>query len=315
MKLTPAQSYWILILMNAIWGGSYALSKWTLQYVPSATLAAIRFVVGGAILWWLVPAHLPPLRRNDWRDLFIVGALGIALAFMVHYAGLAATTATKASIEVALEPLFILCLAVVFLGESFSWRFVLSMLISLFGTVLLVGGGKDWGTLRTELIGGGEFYGDGMMILSVILGAVYTVANKPVSGRVGALKATAVGCLLGGFMLVPLAIRELLVLGLSVQWSWGVVASIAFQALICTALGYYLWNDVLIGLPASVLGMTLNIQPLAGVLVGILWLGESLAWLGWFGAALIILGVAVAPTSADPADKTTAPESEAVEPA
>jgi drug/metabolite transporter (DMT)-like permease len=281
-----------LCLMNAVWGMSYALTKWTLLHVPPATLAALRFFVGGGVLYLLVDRRAPPLTRRDWTDLLRIGFLGISVAFMFHYWGIQRTMATKAALAMALEPAFIVCLSLIVLKEHLHRRLILALGISFAGAAMVLIGDKPWATIVAEMTGGGEVFGDVLILFSVVLGSLYTILNKPVIARLGALRATAVGCLLGALFLLPLAVKEnpgVVLLSLP----WEVMLSIAFLSLVCTAFGYVLWNYVLGKISASEIAVSLNIQPLSGALMGMWAFGESLSGLGIIGAILILFGVSL----------------------
>ncbi|HQG27413.1 MAG TPA: DMT family transporter, partial [Candidatus Ozemobacteraceae bacterium] len=210
------------------------------------------------------------------------------------------TTATKAAIEITLEPIILVLLARMFLAERLHPRTMAALAISLAGTFLLLLGGKDPATLWKEIVGAGELLGDILVLFSVALGGVYTVISKPVSRRIGAMWTTALSSLIGAGLTLPLAAWEIGA-GHVIQWSPGLVLAILFLGLICTALGFALWNLVLIDMPAGIMAVTLNIQPLAGIIIGWLWLGETMTLTGYAGTALILGGVSLLPVETPPA--------------
>ncbi|MBP7633616.1 DMT family transporter [Candidatus Ozemobacteraceae bacterium] len=298
----------LLLVMNFVWGGSYAVAKWALQFMPPAMLLMSRFLLGGLVLLLVAPRPLPRISRRDWLGVTLVGALGITLAFLLNFWGLQRTTATKAAIEITLEPIILVLLARMFLAERLHPRTMAALAISLSGTFLLLLGGKDAATLWKEIVGAGELLGDILVLFSVALGGVYTVISKPVSRRIGAMWTTALSSLIGAGLTVPLAVWEIGA-GHVIQWNTGLVLAILFLGLICTALGFALWNLVLIDMPAGIMAVTLNIQPLAGIIIGWLWLGETMTLTGYAGTALILGGVSLLPVEAPPAAPTPTPVS------
>lgn len=292
--MTSRRAFASLCLMNALWGGTYSLTKWTLLFVPPCTLAMIRFFLSGLILAMVSPLKPRDLTKQDWKDLFWVSLLGISLAFMFHYWGIRLTSATKTSIAIALEPIFILALSILVLKEAFHWRVAGAIGVSLFGAILLVAGGKNPEQLSHELFHGGEMMGDLLVIISVVLGSVYTILSKPVVTRLGAIPATSLGFLIGAVLLIPFSLVEYQQ-GSVIELTVSVVLAILFISTICTAWGYVLWNHCLTQVPASVLGITLYIQPVAGIMSGIFFFGEHLKLLDMTGAFFIFLGVTMAP--------------------
>jgi len=289
----------LLLAMNFVWGGSYAVIKWALQFMPPATLAMTRFLIGGVVLMLLVPRPAPRISRRDWIGVALVGALGISLAFLLNFWGLQRTTATKAAIEITLEPIALVLLARLVLAETLRARTSLALAVSLAGTFLLLFAGKDPASVWKELTAGGELLGDLLVLASVNLGGVYTVLSKPVTGRIGPMWTTALSSLIGAILLAPASAWELFN-GHVIQWSIGLGVALLFLGLVCTALGFALWNRVLVDLSAGDMAVTLNIQPLAGIIIGWLWLGETMTFGGYAGAALILAGVSLLPVKSAP---------------
>jgi len=77
------------------------------------------------------------------------------------------------------------------------------------------------------------------------------------------------------------------------NFTYSIISSVIFLGVICTALGYGLWNLVLTKSPAGEMAVTLNLQPLGGIIIGYLWLGETMKWGGYLGTFLILLGVTI----------------------
>jgi drug/metabolite transporter (DMT)-like permease len=104
--------------------------------------------------------------------------------------------------------------------------------------------------------------------------------------------------MLGGLPVVlPLAARQ----SGQVRWegvSWGTVAGIVYVAFGATAAAMFLWNYAFAHLESGTAALTFFTQPVVGVLVGVLWLGDALTWPFVLGGALIGVGMylaAVAP--------------------
>jgi len=74
---------------------------------------------------------------------------------------------------------------------------------------------------------------------------------------------------------------------LSLQ-SWGLLAALA---LICTVIGYTLWLVAIRECPVNVAALTVFIQPVFGVAVAALWLGEVVHWGHLLGSVTILAGL------------------------
>ena len=71
-------------------------------------------------------------------------------------------------------------------------------------------------------------------------------------------------------------------------WGW-----VAFLSIICTSLGYGLWLVVIRETDVNVTAMTILAQPVAGVPVAVLWLGEPLHAGHLWGSLAIVIGLVI----------------------
>ncbi|MBF0546482.1 MAG: EamA family transporter [Candidatus Riflebacteria bacterium] len=289
-------AFWVLVFMNIIWGGSYAVSKWVLNYIPPTFLAATRFLLGGILLLFFSEGKTFQISKKHWMDLTWVYGLGISLSFIAQYQGIKLTTALKASMEMTLEPLFVILLAISVLKEPLKLQTLFGLTMSVLGTVLLVFDGKSITQIWGELKNGGQILGDILMLFSIFLGSAYSIFSKPLTKKMGPIKSTAWGCILSSVMLLPLVALEIQS-GCKFEFNTSVFASIFFLGVICTALGYALWNKILVGMPASEMAITLNIQPIAGVAIGMIFLGERIGLIGCLGGIIILVGIWMVPFS------------------
>ena len=91
--------------------------------------------------------------------------------------------------------------------------------------------------------------------------------------------------------LVPLSLFEFN------QWnsfSLLAFANILFLAIICSAIGYFLYSFALKNLDVTVTTIYLNLTPIIGILSGYLILNESILPLQLLGGFLVILSIYIA---------------------
>lgn len=293
--ISPRIAFAILLCVNLCWGASYAAAKYALEVVPPSTLAFIRFVIGGFFLL-LIPAakNRVKMQAQDWKNLFLIGAFGLAICNALLNLGLQMTSSTKTAINASLEPVFTILLACIFLKEALQRKTIFAMGISIAGAFVLMLGNKTLAQLFAELFKSGEFLGDLLVALSIFLAAVYSILMKPVTLRLGAVRATAYSFFIGAILLSPIVLLEISQLW-PLEFNRGAVISILFLGIICNAVAFMLWNLILKHTDAGVMAVTLYAQPVGGVLLGWLWLGETLSFIGFLGAALIFAGIWLLP--------------------
>jgi drug/metabolite transporter (DMT)-like permease len=71
---------------------------------------------------------------------------------------------------------------------------------------------------------------------------------------------------------------------------------VLYLGIVITGLGYLVWNWALERVSASRAAIYLNVQPLVGALLGVVWLGEPLSVFTVAGGALVVLGLWLAVT-------------------
>ena len=77
-------------------------------------------------------------------------------------------------------------------------------------------------------------------------------------------------------------------------WTASAVAGTLYLAVVITALGYVAWNWALARVPAPRAALFLNVQPIAGALLGAVLLGEPVTIFTLAGGAAIVAGLGVA---------------------
>ncbi len=293
-RIRPGIAFAILLSINLCWGASYAATKYALEAVPPTTLAFIRFVIGGFFLVFIPSRSQHKLCRRDWKDLFLIGSFGVAIAYALLNLGLQMTTSTKTAIAAALEPVFTIVLAGIILKEKLLPATIKAMLVSIFGALMLMLADKNLGQIKQELISGGELQGDVLVVISILLAALYSILMKPVATRIGAIRATSISFFIGAVLLLPVVYLEMSQLW-PVTFSNRALAATIFLGVVCNALAFSVWNWILKHTDAAIMAVTLNAQPLGGVAIGWLWLGEKLSVNGIIGAILILIGIALLP--------------------
>ena len=280
----------VLFLANAVYATSYVASRLVLEQVPPATLALIRLAVGAVILVIACRGRLA-LRRHPvtpadrWR-IAGMGIVGFAAAFSLFHWGIVRSTATNAALLIIVEPVSVMLLAPVLLGERLAPREAVGAALALVGTVLVVVNGIPG--LSQGLVP--HWRGDGLLILAGIAYGSYSLFGRDVLLRHDPLRVTAQSILWGALAMVPVAAFEMPV---TIAWSAGLLLGVAYLSVVITALGYLTWNWALARVPAPRAAISLSLQPVLGALLGVAFLGEALTAFTALGGALIVVGLVV----------------------
>ena len=178
-------------------------------------------LIGGAFLVGLVVWQRTPI-RSGWRKfdwLRLVGAaLAIyAFAFMVRFSAIGLIGSGKAILLGRVETIFVVVLAVIFLGEVWSVQHWTAGILTLGGAILINLNATAW----QLQFGRGEF----LAILAPFGLAIGIITLKPMLDRLDAQWITGLALLLGGLFLLPFWPRYGQAIGLQQAVFWLIALS------------------------------------------------------------------------------------------
>lgn len=280
----------VLVLANLVYATSYVATRVTLDQVPPATLALLRLLVATAVL--LPLARWRPARaftRRDHVGMAAMGIVGFAAAFAFAHWGIARSTVTNAALLIAVEPLTLLLLGPLMLGERLAPREKGGAALTVVGAVLVVVDGIPGVTAKLVP----HWRGDALLVLAGVAYAAYSLLGRPVLARRPALPVTAYSIAWGIPALVPLVAAEWLA-GARPSLTTAALAGVLYLGAVITALGYLVWNWALERVAAARAALFLNVQPVVGALLGVLVLGEPLSAFTVVGGLLVVTGLVLA---------------------
>jgi drug/metabolite transporter (DMT)-like permease len=281
-------AYLLLFVANLVFATSYSVTRVVLSDVPPATLGLARSVIGALILvaWTGRSLAARRISRPDQWRIALMGIVGFALAFGFGNWGIAHSTASNAALLITVEPTSLLLLSPLLLGDRLSRREAIGATMAVVGTVIVVVNGIPG--LTRSLVP--HWRGDLLLILSGMAYAAYTLLGRGVLTRHAVSVVTAWSMLWGTAAMLPLAWVEWRV-GQVPVWTPSALVGTLYLGVVITALGYAVWNWCLDRLGASRVAIFVNVQPLAGALIGVWWLDEPLTAFMIVGGLLILAGV------------------------
>jgi len=274
-----------LVLAAACWGFGTVVSKQAVAEVPALSLLAVQLAVsvaGLAIVVRLRGERLPGDHAGRW--LGRLGLLNPGVAYALSLVGLTTISASLAVLLWAGEPVLIVLLAAIVLGERLGRGLVLASGAAIGGLALVV----------VEPSTGGSAVGIALTVAGVVACAVYTVLTRrfllgsdSTFGVVLAQQLHALGLAVGVVALAAAlgqpALPERLTLG-------GALSAIV-SGLLYYALAYSFYLSALRAVRASVAAMSFYLIPVFGLAGGLL-TGERLQPLQWAGAVIVVVSVA-----------------------
>jgi drug/metabolite transporter (DMT)-like permease len=279
-RAMPLLAIWGTVLF---WGLSFVSSKTILNTgMPPMTMVCIRFVLATVILNALLKRFDPAarLRRADILPLAASGLFGVTVYFFCEARGIRLTSASHASLIIAVIPVITVLAEVLFFRARIRWLMVVGVLLSVAGVVLVVG-------IRG---GAGSLAGDAFMLGACLSWVIYIFLSRNLHKRLSDIAITAYQSLFGTAFLVPLALLEMR------QWvpiTLSAGLNLAYLAVFCSALSNFLYVYALSRMGPISVSPYVNLIPVVGVLGGVVILGESLTWLQVLGGVVILAGVLI----------------------
>jgi drug/metabolite transporter (DMT)-like permease len=272
-----------------LWGLAPVATRAVVAHLSPLPLLTLRMTAATLVLLpWAVPVFRR-LRPRSAARLTAAGLLGLVGYNLPVTAGLRWLPAATAGLLLATEPVWVMVLGRVFLGERGGVRTWLGSAAALAGVAVLAGPGAVTGAGGYRALAG-----TALVLAGTLAFAAYTIVLRPLSEEFGPIPATAASTAVGTLPYLPFAWTlsgsGLAHLGPAVWFDLG------FLVLGSTAAGMLLWNLAVLSGGAARVSLLLYLEPVVSVLGAAVFLGERVGPVTLGGGALILAGVAVAST-------------------
>ncbi len=283
-------SFFLLLLTNCLGGASFLATAYALKNLSPFAVVFWRVLIAGPLFLPFCVRALRKTRLNleDWGRIFLIAAVGYDAPLIFGAWGQKLSSATHAALLMALEPIAIIFLAAILLGEELSALKIFALGVSLIGSFLIVSQGHS--LIQLFDFSRGSCLGDGFLCLQGILFALYTVIGKPLLKKIDALSLTALISFLAIFPLFFFLLSGKFV-AVKFSISGPTLFFVLYLSLGVSFAGVLTWNLAMERVSASLLAYFIFLQPLLGVLFGVFLLREALNWGSFLGGILILLGV------------------------
>lgn len=271
-----------LVLLAAVWGGSFLFTRICVPVLGPAVLIEYRVVF--AALFLAVVGLLMKKRLDlaaNWRHYFILGFFNSAFPFLLFAYAAGTLTASLLSVLNATAPMWGALIGAAWSRQPISAIKALGLVLGTGGVALLVG----FDAVASKP-------GAGIAIAAALTGAIcYSVASayaksakavEPFANAHGSMWASAL-----------LTIPALAFFPSPGHATTGVMAAALALGVLCTGLAYIVYFKLIedVGTTSALTVTFLN--PVFGILWGALFLGEVVGWYTIAGAAIVLVGTAL----------------------
>jgi drug/metabolite transporter (DMT)-like permease len=276
-----------MLSVALIWAGNNVFTKAILNTrIEPLPYVFCRFAMVAALMfgWFYLRRIEIRVRRADFGLFLVAGITGYAAYNLLFVIGLSHTSAFAAAILVSLGPIFTLVFSAILRIERVRLVQWLGVAFSFAGVALFVG---------EKVTAGRPAYGDLLNLIGAASFAVYSLATRPLIMRYGSPVVTAWSVLIGLVAVTPVTLTAM------IHQDWGGVGVLGWTGMIYAGVfsmlvGYTIWGWAIRRQGVGRTAPFLFLIPIVTGVLSALILDESLTAFKLIGAALVLVGVALA---------------------
>jgi drug/metabolite transporter (DMT)-like permease len=272
-----------LLFATVIWGISFPVIKLALNEISPSLFISLRFILAALIvLGYLALARKPVKKLLNEKILWILGITN-AIGFVMEFYGLTLTTASKASLLVNVNVVFMAIFSAIMLKDKITGKAKLGILVGLIGVFFTTTGGDLSSLVQGSVIG------DLIIFIGGMVWAFSNIYNKRAATELGLspMEVTESMSITTAITLIPLLFFTPLAFTLT-PFS---VGAFLYVAVICTIFGFYLFYRALKTITVVNAGIVMLFEIIVAIAVSFAFLGETIAPVGIAGGVLIGLSI------------------------
>ena len=276
-----------LLLTAVFWGGTFIAARVVTQNVGPFSASFLRFAIASLFLVFItkkLEGGLPRLKKHQIIPVILLGMTGVFAYNVFFFLGLKTVTAGRASVIIAMNPIFIALFAHLLFKEQLSRINVTGILLCVTGAIVVISEGNPLAVMQGGL-GRGELY----ILGCVVSWVLYSLTGKHTMKEISPLAAVTYSCLIGGAMLFAPACMEGLFTDVAgyrtVDW-----LGITYLGFFGSVLGFTWFYEGIQKIGASRAAVFINFVPVSAVILAFFLLRETLGISLVTGGAMVIGG-------------------------
>lgn len=271
-----------LIFLAAVWGGSFLFMRIAAPVLGAAVLIEYRVLFAAlflAVIGFFLKKKLA--LRAHWAHYLILGLFNSAIPFLMFAFAARTLSASLLAVINATTPLWGTLIAAVWSRQMVSAKVMLGLALGACGVALLVG--FD----HVSALPGAGIATAAVLFASFSYGIASNYAKQ---AKAVEPFANAHGSMWAATLLVLPAVPFF---PASAEPTIGIMGAVLALGVLCSGVAYLIYFRLIqdVG-PSSALTVTF-LSPLFGILWGTLFLGETVGWYTFAGAAIVITGTAL----------------------
>ncbi|HPF16415.1 MAG TPA: DMT family transporter [Thermotogota bacterium] len=280
--------YLLMVLVTMFWGGSFVIGKVTVDQFPPLTLTFFRYLISALIIFPIMIKKEGKKAILKIRDLPVMIIIAISGGFgygILYFLALSYTTAIKAAIIVATNPLMTLLISSLLIRERLTPIKLFAVSIAMFGVMITITNGFQIGTSAFSFNPG-----DLIMFAAVILYSFYAVFSQKIMKRYSPFILTGYSFILSLLFMIPIAMGEKpfqIWKASTLQEKFAVI----YLGTLASAVGYLLHQVSIHFIGATKTMGFYSLVPIFTALFSIIFLDEPITPALIIGGVIIIFGI------------------------
>ncbi len=283
----PTVAYLFVTGATFLWGASTVVGRAVHQDLPPIGTSFWRWFLAALVLLLFVWRDLPrkqTLIVKNFPLILLLGILQVGSSALL-YLGLNYTTAISATLINASQPALTVIPAWLLTRDRVTFGQSIGIIAALLGIIVMVSQGNLKTLLALQLN-----IGDIFALLAIVGWAIYATLLHRLPEELGFGTSLFVIFLSGSLIILPFYFIESAAFRV-VPFSKSAVGIIIMLGIVVSLGSVALWNSSLRAVGPNRASIFLNLIPVFGVSLAIIFLGEKLSMYHFAGAGLVGLGI------------------------
>ncbi|WP_399425266.1 DMT family transporter [Vibrio campbellii] len=256
--------------------------------ISALTAATLRFAIAASLLLLLRGLKKSQddvkLTKKSVLSLFVLASMGVTVQNLSIFSAMNFTSPINAAVIQANIPLVTIILSGLILSTSISLRATLGAIVSFFGVVIVITGGKVH-SIESNI-------GDLYMLFALVSGCLYTILAKRLTSDIPVSQQLRWVLSIGAIQMVAITMYRIDFRSSLNQITLIDLSLIAYMSLFGTLFAYYFWMKGAIELGPDKISPLFNIMPVFTLLISF-FSGQHIQFEHIFGVSIVAIGIYV----------------------
>ncbi len=257
--------------------------KQGISYIPDLYFAFLRAILGGLLLFGVMVLRGSFKKPKNFKNVFILGVLQTTGFIGLTVLALNFAGAGKTAILVYSMPFWLMLFSWKVLSQKPDTKEIISNVFAFLGLLMVL---EPW---RLDISHMNSVMGNALAILSGVFWAFSVIWQKTHKDlNEDLLVVNAWQMFLGSFLVLLIAI---VFEPFHVNFNKTLVFSVLYNAVLANALAWLIWSYAVKKLHSGIMGLTMLLAPIIGMISSMLILKERMDIFEIIGSVLIISGI------------------------